>query len=181
MRKYKTSQTHPLQISSFACGAGRVGLSMCPGKHQPKSRSGPWDRSLIDDLKAVYDWGASTVLSLIEVHEFKSLDVESLPHACTQLGMAWLWAPIQDVHAPGAAFDVQWRLHSRTLHVALLRGERVFVHCMGGLGRAGTVAAELLMLVDELPASVAIDVVRGARGDAAIETLEQELWLERKR
>lgn len=55
---------------------------------------------------------------------------------------------------------------------ALLRdGGRVLVHCRGGLGRAGTVAARLLVELGD-PAAVAVECVRQAR-PGAIETAAQ--------
>ena len=57
----------------------------------------------------------------------------------------------------------------------LRRGERVLVHCRGGLGRAGSVAARLLVEFGAAPVD-AIAQVRVAR-PGAIETREQEQWV----
>jgi len=56
-----------------------------------------------------------------------------------------------------------------------LAGERVLVHCRGGVGRAGTVAALMLVECGESPA-IAIQRVRAAR-PGAIETAGQERWV----
>ena len=58
----------------------------------------------------------------------------------------------------------------------LLRsGRDVLVHCRGGLGRAGTIAARLLIELGMEPAT-AIRQVRAVR-PGAIETLEQEKYV----
>ena len=61
------------------------------------------------------------------------------------------------------------------LRERLRRGERVLVHCRGGLGRAGSVAARLLVEFGAAP-NEAIRQVRVAR-PGAIETREQEQWV----
>ncbi|HVA32773.1 MAG TPA: protein-tyrosine phosphatase family protein, partial [Candidatus Baltobacteraceae bacterium] len=57
----------------------------------------------------------------------------------------------------------------------LRKGERVLVHCRGGLGRAGTVAARLLVELGMDPAE-AIAAVRRARPNA-IETAAQAAYV----
>lgn len=61
------------------------------------------------------------------------------------------------------------------LRALLLAGGRAVVHCRGGLGRAGTVAARMLVEVGVQPAE-AIRRVRAARPQA-IETSEQAAYL----
>jgi ADP-ribosylglycohydrolase len=68
-----------------------------------------------------------------------------------------------------------WAALSARLHATLERGGRVLVHCRGGLGRAGTIAA--LMLIERgWSAPQAIRDVRAVR-PGAIETAEQERWV----
>jgi ADP-ribosyl-[dinitrogen reductase] hydrolase len=71
-----------------------------------------------------------------------------------------------------------WAALSAQLHGTLERGGRVLVHCRGGLGRAGTIAA--LMLIERgWSAPQAISDVRAVR-PGAIETEEQERWVTRR-
>lgn len=51
----KTSVTHPLQIAAISAGPGlgRVGITLCPGKHDRYGMSGYWDRNLNMDLEAI--------------------------------------------------------------------------------------------------------------------------------
>ncbi len=57
----------------------------------------------------------------------------------------------------------------------LRKGRDVLVHCKGGLGRAGTIAARLLIELGMEPAT-AIDRVRAVR-PGAIETPEQKQYV----
>lgn len=93
--------------------------------------------------------------------------------------MLWLHLPIADVTAPGAEWDAAWLAVRGRVHAELDRGGRVLVHCKGGLGRAGTVAARILIERGMAP-EAAIRAVRQAR-PGAIERAAQELYVRRTR
>ena len=57
----------------------------------------------------------------------------------------------------------------------LIEGGRVVVHCRGGLGRSGIVAA-LLLIEAGIASRAAVDSVREARS-GAIETIQQEAYV----
>lgn len=168
----RTSLTDPLQIAVVAAPEipGEIGLTLCPGK---KDRAAGWNRDLDIDLAAIRDWGAEIVVSLVENHEFLLLDVVRLPDVVARHGMKWVHLPIRDVSVPDDRFEAQWRTAGAELRRVLRRGGSVLVHCRGGLGRAGTIAARLLVEFGIEP-EVAIKAVRRARSPQAIETTEQE-------
>lgn len=70
----QTSQSSPLRIAEVHFGDhnGVLGLTFCPGKKDLPYR---WNRGLNDDLNIVRNWGASSVVTLIEDHEFEFLQV----------------------------------------------------------------------------------------------------------
>lgn len=173
----RTSETHPIRIDSVAPPDdwGAIGMSLCPGKHQPNGLTGAWQRDLNRDLARIRDWGAIMVVSLIEAHEFKSLRVEPLPDRVTELGMQWRHLPIPDNCPPGPDFAALWDTVGREITELLKSHNRVFLHCMGGLGRTGTVAACLLIEAGLTPIA-AICAVRAARPNT-IETLTQETYV----
>lgn len=176
-RPVRTSLSHPLQIATIPVGenGGRVGITFCPGKKDPSSACGPWERDLRTDVQAIRDWGAASVLTLLEPHEFDLLSVRGLPDAVRSAGMVWLHAPIPDVSVPGPAFKAAWRTIGPRLLNDLREGRSVVAHCRGGLGRAGMIAAKLITIMGEEP-SRAIERVRSMR-PGAIETLEQEAYV----
>ncbi|CAN1535425.1 DraG ADP-ribosylglycohydrolase [Sphingomonadaceae bacterium] len=173
----RTSQSHPLQIANIQLpdGHGRIGITFCPGKYQPAAMTGGWARDLDSDLAAIQHWGASAVVSLIEPHEMQALQVPHLGEAVTQRHMHWYHLPITDVSVPDAQFEAQWQRASAELRHMLHAGFSVLVHCRGGLGRAGMIAAALLVELGE-PAPSAIARVRQAR-PGAIETRAQEAYV----
>ena len=169
----RTSLTHPLQIATVQPfpGMGRVGLTFCPGKTQPHAATGAWDRDLRADLDAIAAWGAVAVVTLVEEHELKALKVPALGAEVARRHMDWLHLPIPDAGLPSAAFEARWAEVGEGLRARLRDGFSVLVHCKGGLGRAGTIAARLLIELGVAP-DEAVRRVRAVR-PGAIETPEQ--------
>jgi ADP-ribosyl-[dinitrogen reductase] hydrolase len=176
-RMKRTSMTHPLQIAvvSAAPGFGRIGITFCPGKHDPNAISGYWDRDLACDLDAIRDWGATAVVTLIEPAELILLRVERLGEEVARRNMRWFHLPITDVSVPDSKFEENWLDAGHELRSLLRSGRDVLVHCRGGLGRAGTIAARLLVELGVEPDKATADM-RAAR-PGAIETREQERFV----
>lgn len=170
----RTSITHPIRIDEVrvpGC-AGIIGLTFCPGK---KDLPGDWDRDLTADLDAIAAWGAVCVVTLIWPHEFELLSVQQLGREVKARGMTWLHLPIRDGSIPDAQWEEHWQTAGAYLRKRLRNGERIVVHCRGGLGRAGTIAARLLVEFGTDP-ECAIAAVRAAR-HSTIETEEQERYI----
>lgn len=71
-----------------------------------------------------------------------------------------------------------WAEQCTEFLIRLKNGEKIFVHCRGGLGRTGTLAARLL-IESGLAPEIAIGEVRKAR-NGAVETIAQEEYLRKK-
>lgn len=170
----RTSKSHPLQIATVTVpGArGAIGLTLCPGKKDLAAMTGAWKRDLKTDVTAIRAWGAGAVVCLMESFELKLLDVEALPETVESEGMRWFHLPIRDVSVPSVAFENLWTVKGPELRAMVSKGGRVLVHCRGGLGRSGMVAAHLLVEFGMKP-DAAIALVRKHR-PGAIETAAQE-------
>ena len=170
----KNSQNSPLQIAQVLLepAMGSLGLTLCPGK---KDSSNNWNRDLAQDLQVIRDWGATIVVTLIEDHEFQILSVQTLERDVRALGMDWLHLPILDVSIPDHRFEDAWVLEGPKLHKRLDCGERILIHCRGGLGRTGLVAARILVERGCDP-QIAIKRIRAVRPHA-IETSAQERYV----
>jgi ADP-ribosylglycohydrolase/protein-tyrosine phosphatase len=171
----RTSASDPLRIAELPFGAGLIGITLCPGKRGDSQQGSRWARDLDTDIAAIRSWGASAVVTLIEDHEFAMLGVDSLPRAMQDAGLEWHHLPIRDVDVPDRRFESRWVYAGTRLRERLRSGERVLVHCRGGLGRAGLVAAGLLV-ESGVPAGQAIAAVRAVRS-GAVETPSQEQWV----
>ena len=173
MSRARTSLSHPLQIAAVQASPahGRIGITFCPGKRDAMAATGAWARDLAIDLDAIAAWGARLVLTLVEPAELRMLAVPDLGHEIQRRGLLWHHLPIADYSVPGAKFEAQWAIHGREIRRLLRRGDDILVHCKGGLGRAGMIAARLLAELG-MPPEQAIHAVRAAR-HGAIETTAQ--------
>lgn len=173
----RTSQSHPIRIDAIQLpdGRGMLGMSFCPGKSQANGLTGSWSRDLRIDLTRIHEWGAQCVISLIESQEFVELGVCQLPETVNSLGMHWRHAPIRDRDVPNIAFLRTWSTLKDEILNYLNSEKNVFIHCMGGLGRTGMVAAMLLMEAG-FTTEEAISTVRFSR-PGTIETIGQEAFV----
>ncbi len=170
----RTSQTHPLQIAEVRASPshGRIGITFCPGKHDLAASTGIWARDLDADLGVIAAWGACLVLTLAEPAELLALKVPHLGTEIRRRGLEWRHLPIPDYSVPGEAFEQQWETHGREIRALLRSGSDVLVHCKGGLGRAGMIAARLLAELGVPPDEAVREVRRARKG--AIETPAQK-------
>lgn len=163
----RTSQSHPLVIAGVDTfpGFGRLGMTFCPGKTQPDSSTGGWARDLTLDLDVIAAWGASAVVTLLEPHEFDILRVPTLGEELASRHMSFVHLPIPDGSVPGSAFEAAWATAGEGLRARLRGGASVLLHCKGGLGRTGMIAARLLIELG-VTHNAAVERVRRARPGA---------------
>jgi len=121
MAGIKTSLTHPPRIAEVipVTGRGRIGITFCPGKKGESLYGGYWDRDLGADLRAIRDWGAAALVSLIETHEMELLQVPHLGERAKALGLNWYHLPIVDVSVPGDQFEEDWEMAGAELRKTL--------------------------------------------------------------
>jgi hypothetical protein len=173
MAAARTSQTHPLQIADVRASPshGRIGITFCPGKQDNAAATGAWARDLAADLDVIAAWGARLVVTLVEPTELAALKVPGLGADIQGRGIEWRHLPIADYSVPSEAFEKQWETHGRDIRALLCSGGDVLVHCKGGLGRAGMMAARLLVELGVAPDQAIREVRRARKG--AIETPAQ--------
>lgn len=167
----RTSISHPLLIDSVSCASGAIGLTFCPGKKGSSVFGEPWARDLGADLRTLVAWGPIALVTLMEEHELQQLGAGGLGEAAELLGLEWHHLPIQDLGAPDERFERLWTYSGHVLRAHLRAGRRIVIHCRGGRGRTGLLAARLMVELGEDPRR-AVTQVRGAR-DGAIETPAQ--------
>jgi protein-tyrosine phosphatase/nicotinamidase-related amidase len=144
-------------------GRGRLGLTIVPGRRD-------YERSLDADLRTLKREGVNAVVCLLANDEFERYGVADLLARYRGEGMDVLHLPTIDRTPPSAeaiAESMAW------IAPRLEAGKRVLVHCVGGLGRAGTIAACWLR-GQGLDGDEAIRAVRAFRSPRAIETAAQE-------
>lgn len=174
----RNSFTHPLYVTwlPVADDAGRLGMTLCPGKYQPVASTGSWERQLDVDIQALVDMGVNRLISLITEEDMEVLRVTELPDEVTRQGLDWDHLPLPDTTAPTEAWMERALPVFNRLIWAIPEGETVVVHCMGGLSRAGTFASIYLWLRG-MTMRASIELVRKTRSQNAINLRQVEFLL----
>ena len=139
----KTSTNTPIRLDYLAAKdlglPGRIGLTIAPGKRDPGR---DWDRDLDPDIERLRRHERVDVLvCLLEEHEPRMLHIPDLLERARAAGLETEWFPIRDVDAPPQSAMPEFHaLVTRILDAARV-GKTVAIHCRGGIGRSGLVAA----------------------------------------
>lgn len=152
---------------------GRLGLTAAPGRWWPGRELDP-DALLARDLSRLRDrYRTRTLVTLMEEAELRARGLDRLLGEARRAGLESLWFPVPDMGAP-ASVDGARELVGRILE-RLERRLTVVVHCLGGLGRSGTIAACVLAARGR-PPERALGLVRRAR-PGAVQTEAQEAFV----
>jgi ADP-ribosyl-[dinitrogen reductase] hydrolase len=176
-RPVQTSASNPVRIAELPVSdnGGLIGITFAPGKRQLDALSGAHQRDLAADLDRIAAWNAAAVVTLAETQELEALGIPTIGAEVRRRHMEWHHWPIRDYGIPDAAFEATWPVRAARLRRLLACSGRVLIHCKGGLGRTGTIAARLLA-ESGMASHEAIAAVRAVR-PGAIETDAQERWV----
>ncbi len=144
---------------------GRMAIS-------PRPRGGDW---LEDEIKAWRQSSIDAVVSLLEQGEAEDLGLEKEHEYCEANGIVFYALPIADRSVPQSHEGAAQLLG--TLEKELNLGKNIVIHCRQGIGRAGLIAATLLVEKGLSPTE-AVKRVSAARHTAVPETPEQRAWID---
>lgn len=128
--------THPTWELYVADNKAALLLTPCPGT------KGTELKAALEQLKAQ---GVAALVTALSYQEMENAGVGELPALSEELGMAWFYQPIEDDCAPDDDFAARWQKSSPSLQALLDKGAKVALHCMGGSGRTGLLAAHILL------------------------------------
>jgi|GEM_PF-278200 len=177
---FRTSESDPIYVKwvQIEGDEGCIGITLCPGKFQLNARSGNWDRQLSIDLSdLVENEKADRLVSLITEEEIEDLQVEDLPQEAADQGLKWDHLPFEDGTAPDGSWLESAEAVFQSLLTSIPSGERVVVHCMGGLSRAGTIVA-IYLWRRGYSMIEAIERVRTERSRNAINAVQERFLYE---
>lgn len=146
---------------------GNIGLTILPGR---KDRN----RKIEKDLKSLSENGISAVVSLVTEDELEEYGVKDLRNQYKSSSLDTNFLPILDQGVPDKENMnalLEW------IHNKVEKGEKVLIHCVGGLGRSGTVAACYLIRYHSKDPVEAIHFVRERRSRRAVESRIQEEFI----
>lgn len=113
-------------------------LMPCPGTK---------DVSLDDTLAQLKNDGVVAIVSATTNEEFEKKAIPTFGEAVAEHGLKWFHLPIEDDAVPDDAFETAWQSSCSEI-LALLKTGKVALHCMGGSGRTGLLAARILLELD---------------------------------
>ena len=153
---------------------GKIILTCFPGRNLEKKLFN--NQLFLDELENFRQLNCSAIVSLVEDIEFKKMNDKNLfVREIYNKNLNWFHLPIADFKAPDHKFVDKWQTTKSLLKNELIDGKNIVIHCMGGKGRSGTIAAILLIEFGDVNKNV-IDIVREKR-NGAIETKEQEDYI----
>ena len=172
-----TRDSNPLKIAQIKVNpkAGNLGICICPGIKDTSSLANRHDRDLEQDVQTIASWQAKAALTLMETKELERFGVVNIGEVMTRYQIQWYHFPIQDLCIPDKRIEDIWSEISAGLRATLVSGSNVLVHCRGGLGRSGMIAARILVELGWSP-EPAVQKVREVR-PGAIETNDQESFV----
>lgn len=137
----------------------------------PRPRSGEW---LTDEITGWSRLGVQTVVSLLEPHEVRELDLTDEESTCVAANLRFVAFPIPDRGVPTNL--LKFAKLVANIEQMLRAGESVAVHCRAGIGRSGLVGACILHAFGIEPTS-AFGMLSRARGVAVPDTEAQTAWV----
>jgi len=154
---------------------GKVILTSFPGLDDNKIFQ---QHILLNQLSTFVNLNCSTVVSLVEDSEFDQLcDKKLFVRNIYQHNLNWIHMPIVDLKVPNHEFKQKWLTTKILLKNNLIQGKNIVLHCKGGIGRSGTIAA--LILIEHGEENInAIKLVRKKRQGAIENKLQEQFVLD---
>ena len=128
--------THPYDVLQVPGLAGTLIFTPCPGTRET---------TLEDALLALKQAGAAGVITLMPYNELSANGAEQIGQQCQALALAWYHLPVADEQVPLEDFGEGWRASRQVIVEHLRAGRSLAIHCKGGSGRTGLIAARILI------------------------------------
>lgn len=118
--------------------------------------------------------GIHTIVSLLEPHESDALGLDKEKFYTEKYGMCFVSNPIVDRGLPSST--PEFSRFTRQLYTDMFDGANTLVHCHGGIGRSGLVAAAILLYCG-FTGEQAFTYITEKRGVPVPDTDEQVDWI----
>lgn len=148
--------SHPFDPLDIPGLPGKLIFTPCPGTRET---------SLQEALATLRQAGAAGVISLMPQTELDANDAGQIDAQCQALGLDWYHLPVADEQVPLVDFDAAWQQASGSILATLRSGQSLAIHCKGGSGRTGLIAARILIEAG-VPLEQAISRVQALRPKA---------------
>ncbi|MNE05244.1 Dual specificity phosphatase, catalytic domain [compost metagenome] len=159
--------SHPYDILGVPGCSGRLIFTPCPGSK---------DTSVADALDTLRAAGAEALITLMPASELEQNQAVELPALCAARNLEWFHLPVADEQVPLDDFATAWGQARERIQALLGEGRSIAIHCKGGSGRTGLIAARIL--IDRgLSRAEAVAMVQALR-PKAIQHPAHVAWIE---
>ena len=139
--------SHPFDVFTTAVFSGQLLLTPCPATQ---------NTSLVESVDTLKQAGATGIITLMADAELSENGAAELGQVSQGMDLQWYQLPVADEAAPAADFQAAWQQHSAEILKRLQAGETLAIHCKGGSGRTGLIAAQIVLAAGgELNATIA--------------------------
>ena len=145
---------------------GKGGLGI-----MPRPRGNDW---LEDEIQSLKYLGYSVVVSFLTKVEELELELEEENNFCKKNDVEFISFPIIDRGVPA---EQEFLALVSDLYNKIIKGEKIILHCRGGIGRAGITASSIL-IKHGLISNDAFERVSKARKINVPDTEEQKNWVQ---
>lgn len=127
---------HPFDVLDTPQAPGHLILTPCPGTK---------DACLGEALATLKAAGAKALITLMPDAELAANQASDLAEQCAKHDLEWLHLPVADEQAPQDDFDAAWSRQREQIISLLADNATLAIHCKGGSGRTGLLAARILI------------------------------------
>lgn len=127
--------SHPFDILPLKNGATFI-FTPCPGTK---------GTGLVESIAALKQASANAIVTMLSSEELAHLQVANVGEAAQAAGLGWYQLPIEDDCGPEAPFLAAFAQYKDELLARINNQETLVIHCRGGTGRTGLMAAILLL------------------------------------
>ena len=149
-------------ISSHVLPQGLLSVGPCPKK-----------KDVEGEVKLLTFYEYDVVVSMLTPEDVVTLGLQDEGRLCRQYGIEYLNLPVPDQSPPPDT--VAATAFFKDLLLRYARGQRIYIHCMHGLGRAPSAVASVLVLMG-MDVDESFEMVRQVRGYIQI-TPGQREWV----
>ena len=151
---------------------GMMTISSCPGYCKENGTS---EERQSTHLEVMHSLCVDQVVALTPDDELDRLGLADMPQRIMDSGIAWLQVPVVNFSTPEADQLDAFMAAMAEVKSKLDQGQHILVHCRGGTGRAGKVAAVMLIHYGIAPDD-AITMIRQQR-EGCLQPEDQEQFV----